>query len=258
MKTVLLAGGLGTRLSEETKYIPKPMVRIGEKPIIWHIMKGYSHYGYNDFIICLGYKGFALKEWFANYYLHNNDITIDVRENNIEIHNNRNEPWKVTLVETGLHSQTGCRIKKIQKYIGDEPFMLTYGDGVSDINIHDLVACHKENGKLLTVTAYKPKGKFGSLNIDPNGEVCSFTEKPAGDGLWINAGFFVCEPELFTYLSEDSHCIFEREPMEKIASDGKMQAFKHFGFWRPMDTLRDNAELNEMWDNGKAAWKIWK
>jgi len=258
MKTVILAGGLGTRLSEETKQIPKPMVRIGDKPIIWHIMKVYSQYGYNDFIICLGYKGYALKEWFANYFLHNNDITIDVRKNKIEIHQDVNEPWKVTLVETGLHSQTGCRIKQIQKYVENERFMLTYGDGVSDVNINDLVTCHEESGKLLTVTAYKPKGRFGSLNIDSDGSVCSFTEKPAGDGMWINAGFFVCEPELFSYLPNESSCIFEKGPMEKIACDGKMQAFIHPGFWRPMDTLRDNIELNEMWDNGKAPWKIWK
>ena len=258
MKTVILAGGLGTRISEETRQIPKPMVRVGDKPIIWHIMKGYSQYGYNDFIICLGYKGYAIKEWFANYFLHNNDITIDVRQNKIEIHQDINEPWKVTLVETGLHSQTGSRIKQIQKYVGNERFMLTYGDGVSDININDLVTCHEKNGKLLTVTAYKPKGKFGSLNIDENGSVYSFTEKPAGDGIWINAGFFVCEPELFNYLSEDSGCIFEKEPMEKIAQDGNMQAFKHYRFWRPMDTLRDNVELNEMWDKEEAPWKTWK
>ena len=258
MKTVILAGGLGTRLSEETKQIPKPMVRIGDKPIIWHIMKGYSQYGYNDFVICLGYKGYAIKEWFANYFLHNNDITIDVRQNKIEIHQDVTEPWKVTLVETGLHSQTGSRIKQVQKYIGNERFMLTYGDGVSDVNINDLVALHQESGKLLTVTSYKPKGKFGSLNIDPDGSVYSFTEKPAGDGMWINAGFFVCEPELFEYLSEDGSCIFEKDPMERIARDGKMQAFKHSGFWRPMDTLRDNNELNEMWNNGTASWKTWK
>ncbi len=257
MKTVILAGGLGTRLSEETKQIPKPMVRIGDKPIIWHIMKGYSQYGYNDFIICLGYKGYALKEWFANYFLHNNDITIDVRNNKIEIHEDVNEPWKVTLVETGLHSQTGSRIKQVQKYIGNERFMLTYGDGVSDVNINDLISHHQESGKMLTVTAYKPKGKFGSLNIDSTDSVYSFTEKPAGDGMWINAGFFVCEPELFEYLSIDSSCIFEKEPMEKIAGDGKMQAFRHSGFWRPMDTLRDNLELNEMWNQGNAPWKIW-
>ena len=258
MKTVILAGGLGTRISEETKQIPKPMVRVGDKPIIWHIMKGYSQYGYNDFIICLGYKGYAIKEWFANYFLHNNDITIDVRKNKIEIHQDICEPWKVTLVETGLQSQTGSRIKQIQKYVGNERFMLTYGDGVSDVNINDLVTCHNENGKTLTVTAYKPKGKFGSLNINENGGVYSFTEKPAGDGIWINAGFFVCEPELFAYISDDSSCIFEKDPMERIAYDGKMQAFRHLGFWRPMDTLRDNVELNEMWDKGNAPWKTWK
>jgi len=258
MKTVILAGGFGTRLSEETKQIPKPMVFIGDRPIIWHIMKSYSQYGYNDFIICLGYKGYVLKEWFANYFLHNNDITIDVRKNIVEIHHDISEPWKVTLVETGLHSQTGSRIKQIQKYVGNERFMLTYGDGVSDVNIEDLVSYHKENGKILTVTAFKPIGRFGSLNIDENGSVNSFTEKPAGDGIWINAGFFVCEPELFTYLPDDNSCIFEKEPMETLAQNGKMQAFKHSGFWRPMDTLRDNFELNDMWNKGQAPWKIWK
>ena len=258
MKTVILAGGMGTRISEETRQIPKPMVRIGDKPIIWHIMKGYSQYGYNDFIICLGYKGYAIKEWFANYYLHNNDITIDVRKKEIEIHQDISEPWKVTLVETGLQSQTGYRIRQIQKYVGNERFMLTYGDGVSDVNINDLATCHKKSGKILTVTSYKPKGRFGSLNLDANDDVQSFTEKPAGDGIWINAGFFVCEPEVFSYIPNDSSCIFEKAPMETIASDGKMHAFKHSGFWRPMDTLRDNTELNEMWDKGDAPWKTWE
>lgn len=258
MKVVILAGGFGTRLSEETKNIPKPMVRIGDKPIIWHIMKLYSEYGYNDFIICLGYKGYALKEWFANYFLHNSDITIDVRENKIEVHDSVTEPWKVTLVETGLHTQTGGRIKRIQRYVGDNPFLLTYGDGVSDVNIRDLVDYHQSKGKTLTVTAFRPKGKFGSLNMDAVGNVQSFTEKPAGDGMWVNAGFFVCEPKIFDYLSGEEDEIFERMPLEQLAYDGEMNAFKHYGFWQPMDTLRDNTELNQMWNSGKAAWKIWK
>ncbi len=258
MKVVILAGGFGTRLSEETKDIPKPMVRIGDKPIIWHIMKIYSQYGYNDFIICLGYKGYALKEWFANYFLHNNDITIDVRQNTVEIHDSVTEPWKVTLVETGLNTQTGGRIKRIQKYVGDEPFMLTYGDGVSDVNINELINFHKENGKIATVTAYRPKGKFGSLNMDDLGQVQSFSEKPAGDGMWISAGFFVCNPGIFNYLSDDEGLIFERKPLEQLAADNNLSAFKHYGFWQPMDTLRDSIELNELWNSGNAAWKIWK
>ncbi len=258
MKVVILAGGFGTRLSEETKDIPKPMVSIGDKPIIWHIMKIYAQYGYNDFIICLGYKGYAIKEWFANYFLHNNDITIDVRNNSIEVHNSITEPWKVTLVETGLNTQTGGRIKRIQKYIGNEPFMLTYGDGVSDIKIDELVEFHKKNKKFLTVTAYRPKGKFGSLNMDSFGNVQSFTEKPIGDGMWINAGFFVCEPAVFDYLTGSDDEIFERKPLEQLAQNGQMDAFKHYGFWQPMDTLRDNVELNAMWNSGDAIWKIWE
>jgi len=258
MKVVLLAGGFGTRLSEETKSLPKPMVKIGEMPIIWHIMKTYSHYGYNEFVICLGYKGYALKEWFSNYFIHTSDITIDLKNNQLEVHNSSSEPWKVTLVETGLHTMTGGRIKRVQKYIGDEPFMLTYGDGVSDVNIAELVEHHKKSKKLLTVTAHKPQGKFGSLEISDSGDVTAFTEKPAGDGMWINAGFFVCQPEVFDYINEGDKTIFERNPLEQIASKGEMTSFKHRGFWKPMDTLRDNTELNEMWDKETAPWKIWE
>ncbi|PZX19171.1 glucose-1-phosphate cytidylyltransferase [Breznakibacter xylanolyticus] len=257
MKVVLLAGGFGTRLSEETKSIPKPMVKIGDMPIIWHIMKTYSHYGYNDFVVCLGYKGYALKEWFSNYFVHTSDITIDLSNNQLEVHNNRSEPWRVTLVETGLHTMTGGRIKRVQKYIGNEPFMLTYGDGVSDVNIAELVKQHNGSNKLLTVTAYKPQGKFGSLEIADDGNVTAFTEKPAGDGMWINAGFFVCQPEVFDFIKEGDQTIFERNPLETIASQGLMNSFKHRGFWKPMDTLRDNTELNEMWEKGKAPWKTW-
>jgi glucose-1-phosphate cytidylyltransferase len=258
MKVVLLAGGFGTRLSEETKSMPKPMVKIGDMPIIWHIMKTYSHYGFNEFIICLGYKGYALKEWFSNYFIHTSDITIDLRNNQLEVHNNATEPWKVTLVETGLHTMTGGRIKRVQKYIGDEPFMLTYGDGVADINIEELVKSHQNSNKILTVTAYKPQGKFGSLEINDNGHVTAFTEKPAGDGMWINAGFFVCQPEVFNYITDGDKTIFERAPLERIAADGKMNSFRHRGFWKPMDTLRDNTELNHMWENNTAPWKIWE
>lgn len=258
MKVVLLAGGFGTRLSEETVNLPKPMVKIGEKPILWHIMKTYSNYGYNEFIVCLGYKGYVIKEFFANYFLHTSDVTIDIKNNQIEVHNNNSEPWKVTLVETGQNTMTGGRVKRIEKYVGNEPFMLTYGDGVSDVNIDELVNHHKKSGKSLTVTAYKPQGKFGSLEINANGDVSSFTEKPAGDGMWINAGYFVCEPEVFDYITEGDSTIFERAPLENIAKDGKMTSFKHTGFWKPMDILRDNTELNQMWDSGKAPWKVWK
>ena len=258
MKVVLFAGGFGTRLSEETSSIPKPMVEIGGKPILWHIMKIYSHYGYNDFVVCLGYKGYVIKEWFANYFLHTSDVTFDIQNNKMEIHNVTAEPWKVTLVETGLNTMTGGRLKKVQKYIGNEQFMLTYGDGVSDVNIAELVRHHEKSGKKMTVTAYKPQGKFGSLDINSTGEVKGFTEKPAGDGMWINAGFFVCEPEVFNYITEGDSTIFERSPLENIAKNGEMTAYKHSGFWQPMDILSDNKELNSMWDNEQAPWKVWE
>ena len=258
MKVVLFAGGFGTRLSEETSSIPKPMVEIGGKPILWHIMKIYSHYGYNDFVVCLGYKGYVIKEWFANYFLHTSDVTFDIQNNKMEIHNVTAEPWKVTLVETGLNTMTGGRLKKVQKYIGNEQFMLTYGDGVSDVNIAELVRHHEKSGKEMTVTAYKPQGKFGSLDINSTGDVKGFTEKPAGDGMWINAGFFVCEPEVFDYITEGDSTIFERSPLENIAKNGEMTAYKHNGFWQPMDILRDNKELNSMWDNEQAPWKVWE
>jgi len=258
MKVVLLAGGFGTRLSEATQNIPKPMVEIGGKPILWHIMKIYSYYGFNEFIVCLGYKGYVIKEYFANYFLHTSDITVDIKNNSIEVHDTHSEPWKITLVDTGLESMTGGRVKKIQKYVENETFMLTYGDGVADINIKELVEFHKKSGKLLTVTAYKPQGKFGSLELLENNSVKSFTEKPAGDGMWINAGYFVCEPEVFDYILEGDKTIFEKAPLENLAKDGKMMAFKHQGFWKPMDILKDNRELNSMWENNKAPWKVWK
>ncbi|MBV5283192.1 MAG: glucose-1-phosphate cytidylyltransferase [Paludibacter sp.] len=257
MKAVILAGGLGTRLSEATNLIPKPMVEIGGKPILWHIMKTYSHYGINEFIICCGYKGYIIKEYFANYFRHNSDLTIDLANNNIEVLDNHAEPWKVTLIDTGLNTMTGGRIKRIQKYVGNEPFLLTYGDGVADLNIRETIDLHQASGKLLSVTAYKPSGKFGALDIDHDGKVNSFMEKPAGDGNWINAGYFVCQPEVFDYINEGDKTIFERQPLEKIAGEGKMSAIKHNGFWKPMDTLRDNVELNEMWDKGEAPWKVW-
>ena len=258
MKAVILAGGLGTRLSEATHLIPKPMVEIGGKPILWHIMKTYSHYGIKEFIVCCGYKGYVIKEWFANYFLHTSDVTFDLKNNSMTVHDCNAEDWKVTLVDTGLETMTGGRIKRIQKYVGNETFLLTYGDGVTDLNIADTIKYHQETEKILTVTAYKPQGKFGALNLDEVGNVTSFTEKPAGDGSWINAGYFVCEPKVFDYITEGDSTIFEKAPLENIAKDGGMNSFKHEGFWKPMDILRDNKELNEMWDSGKAPWKVWE
>jgi len=256
MKAVILAGGFGTRLSEATHLIPKPMVEVGGKPILWHIMKTYSHYGINEFIICLGYKGYVIKEWFANYFLHSSDVMIDLWDNSIEILDNHSDHWKVTLVDTGLNTMTAGRVKRIQKYIGEEPFLLTYGDGVGDIDIHKALEHHRKTRKALTVTAYKPQGKFGSLELDRDGNVLSFTEKPKGDGMWINAGYFVCEPAVFDYLGGDD-MMLEKEPLEKLAKDNLMTSYIHNGFWKPMDTLKDNNELNEMWYSGKAPWKVW-
>lgn len=256
MKVVLLAGGLGTRLSEETSLRPKPMVDIGDKPILWHIMKIYSSFGFNDFVICLGYKGYIIKEYFANYFLHQSDVTIDMVNNSVETHHSQAEPWKITLVDTGKESMTGGRVKRVEKYIGNEPFMLTYGDGVSNVDIKALVEFHKANNKLITVTAVQPSGRFGALNLDEQNNVSSFLEKPKGDGSWINGGFFVCQPKVFKYIAGDK-TIFEKEPMENIAAEGQMVAFKHHGFWKPMDTLRDKQELEADWQTGKAPWKIW-
>ncbi|WP_316810268.1 glucose-1-phosphate cytidylyltransferase [Pedobacter heparinus] len=256
MKVVLLAGGLGTRLSEETVLKPKPMVEIGGMPILWHIMKIYSSHGFNDFVICLGYKGYIVKEYFANYFLHRSDVTIDLADNSINVHNSHAEPWKITLVDTGVDSMTGGRIKRIKQHIGNETFMLTYGDGVGSIDVTKLVEFHKQKGKFCTVTSVQPSGRFGALNIGDQSEVHSFLEKPKGDGSWINGGFFVCEPEIFDYIEGD-HTTWEREPMERIASEGQMVAFRHEGFWKPMDTLRDKHELEEDWNNGVAKWKNW-
>ncbi|MFT4802868.1 MAG: glucose-1-phosphate cytidylyltransferase [Psychroserpens sp.] len=257
MKVVILAGGFGTRLSEETHIRPKPMTEIGEHPIIWHIMKTYSYYGYNDFVVLLGYKGYYIKEYFANYFLHNCDVTIDVSTNSMQVHNNNSEPWKVTLVETGLHTMTGGRIKRASSFIGNEPFMLTYGDGVCDIDINKLVACHRSKAGIMTVSSVLPKGRFGVLEIDKNDNVSRFFEKPQGDGGWINAGYFVCEPEVFDYISDDPNCVFEQEPMQKLASDGKLFTYQHMGFWKCLDTLRDKHELNQLWNEKKAKWKVW-
>jgi|TARA_B110000037_G_scaffold115532_1_gene132715 glucose-1-phosphate cytidylyltransferase len=257
MKVVLLAGGFGSRLSEETDIRPKPMVEIGGKPILWHIMKIYSTYGYNDFVILLGYKGYYIKEYFANYFLHQSDVTIDLKDNSIEVHNNSSEPWKVTLIDTGFNTMTGGRIKRVQNYIGDQPFMLTYGDGVSDINIKELVEFHKSHGKLLTMTSAQPDGRFGSLNISSNNQVKEFQEKPKGDGNWINAGFFICEPKVFDYITNGDDTIFEQEPLMNLAKDEEIFTFKHKGFWKPMDSLKDKNDLNKIWDNNQAKWKKW-
>ena len=257
MKVLILAGGFGTRLSEETQSIPKPMVPIGSKPILWHIMKIYSHYGFNDFVVLLGYKGYVIKEFFANYFLHQSDVMIDIKNNKMEIIHNESEPWKVTLIDTGLNTMTGGRIKRVSDYINNETFMLTYGDGVADININELVDFHKKHKKAITMTAVQPEGRFGSLRIGSSDKVDAFLEKPKGDGTWINGGFFVCEPKIMDYIQEGDSTIFERKPLEALANDGELYAFKHNGFWRPMDTLRDNKILNDLWDENKAPWRVW-
>jgi len=257
MKVIILAGGLGTRLSEETDIKPKPMVEIGGKPILWHIMKIYSHYGFNDFVICLGYKGYVIKEYFANYFLHQSDVTINLKENNMEIHQSKAEPWKITLVDTGLNTMTGGRIKRVQKYIGNEAFMLTYGDGVGNVDIHALLTFHKSHKKYATVTSVQPSGRFGALNLDNNKNVLSFQEKPRGDGSWINGGFFVLEPPAFDYIRSDE-TVWEKEPLENLAHDGQLVAHTHTGFWQPMDTLRDKNHLEDLWKTGKAPWNVWE
>ena len=256
MKVLILAGGLGSRLSEETSLKPKPMVEIGEKPILWHIMKIYSSYGFNEFIILCGYKGYVIKEYFANYYRHMADMTIDMANNKIEYHTNNSEPWSVTLVDTGADTMTGGRIKRVKDYINNEPFMLTYGDGVGDINIKQLVEFHQSHGKLITMTSVQPEGRFGSIIIDENELVQKFQEKPKGDGSWINAGFFVCQPEVIDYIADDK-TFFEKEPLENLAAKQQLISFKHRGFWKPMDTLRDKLQLEEKWVTDTAEWKIW-
>jgi glucose-1-phosphate cytidylyltransferase len=258
MKVVILAGGFGTRISEESHLKPKPMIEIGEKPILWHIMKIYSHYGLNDFIICLGYKGYYIKEYFAHYFLHESNITFDFSKSNEQIiHTQSAEPWKVTLVNTGLETMTGGRVKRIQPYIGNETFMMTYGDGVADINIHDLAKFHKAHGKFATVTAAQPAGKFGALYLAEDNLVEAFKEKPKGDKGWVSAGFFVLKPEVFDYLKDDN-TIFEKETLENLSKDRELIAYKHSGFWQPMDTLRDKTLLESFWQSDKAPWKIWK
>lgn len=258
MKVLILAGGFGTRLSEETHLIPKPMVEIGGRPILWHIMKIYSSYGFNDFIILLGYKGYVIKEYFANYFLHQNDVTIDIANNKIETHSKNNEePWKVTLVNTGLDTMTGGRLKRAQPYLNqEEPFMFTYGDGVSNIDINALMDFHKKHDKLITMTSVQPEGRFGAMRIGEDMTVSSFEEKPEGEGGWINGGFFVCEPKVLDYIKGDE-TMFEREPLNMLVRDRQLVAYKHKGFWQCMDTLRDKRMLESMWETEKPRWKIW-
>jgi len=258
MKVVIFAGGLGTRISEETDTRPKPMVEIGGKPVLWHIMKIYSHYGFNDFIICLGYKGYVIKEYFMNYFLHNADLTIDVASNKTEIHSAGTEAFKVTLVETGANTKTAGRLQQVKKYIGDEDFMLTYGDGVADINIPELLAFHKKHKKMATVTAVQLEARFGGMDLAPDGDVLAFREKAKDDNKWINCGFFVLNPQIFDYLQGDmSDMMWEDEPLEKLTTDNELSAYRHSGFWKPMDALRDKIELEALWKNNQAKWKIW-
>jgi glucose-1-phosphate cytidylyltransferase len=258
MKVVILAGGYGTRISEESHLRPKPMIDIGDKPILWHIMKLYSHYGFNDFVICCGYKGYMIKEYFANYYLHQSDVTFDFGgQNKMTIHNNIAEPWKVTLVDTGKDTATGGRIQRVKSYVGNEPFFLTYGDGVSDVNIKELLEFHRAHGKSATVTAVQPEGRWGTLAVGQDTSVYSFKEKPKGGNAWINGGFFVFQPEIFDYLSDDKVSL-EVECLQKLAHAGQLKAFQHNNFWQAMDTLRDKSTLEEYWKSGKAPWKVWR
>jgi glucose-1-phosphate cytidylyltransferase len=258
MKVVLLAGGLGTRISEESHLKPKPMIEIGDKPILWHIMKLYSYYGYHEFVICAGYKQHVIKEYFADYYLHQSDVTFDFTQNNqMIVHNNVAEPWKVTIVDTGLNTMTGGRVKRIRDYVNNEPFLLTYGDGVSDVNIGDLVAFHKSHGRAMTITTVGVGQRFGVLEIDNNNQIIGFREKNDADGSMINAGFMVCNPEIFNYIDGDS-TVLEQAPLENLAKDGQLMAYHHSGFWQCMDTLREKQKLEAYWASGKAPWKLWE
>lgn len=258
MKVVIFAGGLGTRLAEETDTRPKPMVEIGGKPMLWHIMKIYSQYGYNEFVICLGYKGFLIKEYFMQYYLHNSDITIELGKNTLDVHYTAAESFKVTLVDTGLNTKTAGRLKRVQKYIGNEDFMLTYGDGVADVDLNELLAFHQAHGKLATVTAVQPEARFGGMDLGADGSVLNFKEKPKGDGKWINGGFFILKPEVFKYLEgEVDDVMWEDAPLENLSKEHQLRAFKHNGFWKCMDAMRDKLELESLWQTNQAKWKIW-
>lgn len=256
MKAVILAGGLGTRISEETSIRPKPMIEIGGRPILWHILKSYSHHGINDFVVCLGYKGYLIKEYFANYFLHTSDITFDMRDNSMVVHQKHAEPWRVTLVDTGDSTQTGGRLRRVADYLDNETFCFTYGDGVSDLDISRSLAFHRERGTLATVTAVQPPGRFGALDIE-GGRITRFQEKPTGDGTWINGGYFILEPDALEYVSGDD-CVWEREPLERLARENQLSAYVHDGFWAPMDTLRDKLRLEDLWQSGKAPWKSWE
>lgn len=256
MKAVILAGGMGTRISEETASKPKPMVEVGGRPLLWHIMKMYSMHGVNDFVVCLGYKGYLIKEYFANYFLHMSDVTFDMSSNRMEVHQASAEPWRVTLVDTGESTMTGGRVKRVRRYLGDENFCLTYGDGVSDVNIRALIEFHGKHGKLATLTAVQPPGRFGALQTEGDC-VLSFQEKPQGDGGWINGGFFVLSPKVIDYVEGDE-TVWEREPLQSLAADGQMRAFKHSGFWQAMDTLRDRQHLEQLWSSGNPPWKVWR
>jgi glucose-1-phosphate cytidylyltransferase len=256
VKAVILAGGLGSRLSEETDLKPKPMVEVGGKPILWHIMKGYSAHGINDFVICLGYKGYLVKEYFANYFLHMCDVTFDIAQNSMEVHQSTAEPWRVTLVETGEDTMTGGRLKRVLEYVSDGDFCFTYGDGVADVDIGALTRFHEAQGMIATVTAVQPPGRFGAMEMDGE-KILRFQEKPRGDGAWINGGFFVLSPEVGRYLMGDD-TVWEEEPLRGLAADGQLASFRHYGFWQPMDTLRDKRHLDELWESGTAPWKVWR
>ena len=259
MKVLILAGGMGTRLGEETSVRPKPMVGIGGNPILWHIMKIYSHYGFNEFIILCGYKNEIIKDYFVNYYMNNSDVTVDLATSHVKVHQNSSEPWTVTMLYTGRDTMTAGRIKRAHNYVGDEPFMLTYGDGVGDIDIHKLIDKHKQSGKIVTLTAYQPEGRFGALGIEGDGTIKNFQEKPKESETWINAGFFVCQPEIFKYLPADSsNIMLEADPLKALAGDGQLNAYKHTGFWHAMDMMKDKEVLNKMWAENNAPWRVWK
>lgn len=257
MKVAILAGGMGSRLSEETDVRPKPMVEIGGRPMLWHIMNLYSRYGHNDFVVLLGYKGYYIKEYFANYFLHKSDVTIDLSNNSVQVLNNKSEPWRITLLDTGAGTMTGGRIKRAAAHLRDDRFLLTYGDGVSDIDMERQLAFHQAHGKAITMAAVQPDGRFGTFEADETGAVSQFLEKPRGDGSWINGGFFICEPKVLDYIEDSDSAVFEQLPLQNLAKAGELYTYRHEGFWKCMDTLRDKNELNDMWLSGNAPWKTW-